>query len=65
MKWTKVSDYCIQSGEYRISKYVLGGEALYIVWCEGSEIGTAASGNEARKIATDHVKREAGHGKDV
>jgi len=56
MKWSKVNDYCIRSGEYQISKYTLSGEDLYIVWLNGVEIGTADSGNDARKIAEKHSK---------
>jgi len=56
MKWSKVNDYCIRSGEYQISKYTLSGENLFVVWHGGVEIGTADSGAKARKIAEKHSK---------
>ena len=70
MKWKlkdRANDRCIISdcGQYRISKYTMQGVDLYMVYHGSKEIGTASDGNQARRIATDHAKREAGHGKDV
>ena len=63
MKWKlkdRANDRCIISdcGQYRISKYTMQGVDLYMVYHGSKEIGTAGSGNAARKIATDHAKRE-------
>ena len=64
MKWkikVKTNDRCIVSdcGQYQISRFTLGAMDLYYVYHQGSEIGTAESGNAARKIADRHAKQEA------
>lgn len=59
MKWTKVSDYCIRSGEYRISLYVLGGRRLYEVYHGETLIGDSIDSNEARRIARRHKETAA------
>lgn len=57
MKWKPVNAYCIKSGEYRITKYTLGGKDLYVVYHISDEIGHADDGNAARKIASRHAER--------
>lgn len=59
MKWQPVNAYCIRSGEYRITKYTLGGEDLYMVYHCNDEIGHAHSGNVARKVAERHAERSS------
>lgn len=61
MKWKlkdRANDRCIISdcGQYRISKYTMQGVDLYIVYHGSKEIGTAGSGNAARRIAERHSK---------
>jgi hypothetical protein len=63
MKWKlkdRANGNCIISdcGQYRISKYTLQGMDLYMVYHGSKEIGTASSGNAARRIAADHKQRE-------
>lgn len=59
MNWQRINAYCIRAGEYRISRYTLGGEDLYIVYHGDTQIGTARNGNEARGIADRHAKAQS------
>lgn len=54
MKWNRVSDYCIASGPYRISKYTMGDRTLYQIYHGETLIGEARDGNAARKVAMQH-----------
>lgn len=62
MKWKlkdKLNDRCIASdcGKYQISRYTLSDCDLFMVFHGSTEIGTASTGNSARRIAIDHAKR--------
>ena len=51
-KWTKLNDYCVQSGEWKVSKQFLDGTTLYAVW-KGSEdnaAGYVESFEEAKEL---------------
>ena len=54
MRWSKLSPYCIQSGAYKISKFSLGGRAIYGVWAGEELLGYYPNANEARKVAKKH-----------
>ncbi|MCC4288496.1 hypothetical protein [Vreelandella aquamarina] len=61
MKWKlkdKANDRAIISdcGQYQITKFTCGGVDLFIVYHQGSEIGDAQNGNQARRIAENHSK---------
>lgn len=61
MKWHKKTannDRCIVSdcGQYQITKFTCGGIDLFVVYHQGSEIGDAVNGNQARRIAENHSK---------
>ena len=58
MKWAKISDYCIASGPYRISKFTMGDRALYQIYCGETLIGDARDGNKARRVALNHAEKQ-------
>jgi hypothetical protein len=51
-KWTKLNDYCMQSGEWRVSKAFVDGTTLYSVWTgnEKSAAGHVESFQEAQEL---------------
>jgi len=51
-KWTKLNDYCVQSGEWRISKAFVDGTTLYSVWQgkESNAAGHVESFEEAKEL---------------
>lgn len=62
MKWRlkdRNNDRAIISdcGKYQISRYTPSDCDLFMVFHGSTEIGTASTGNSARKIAIDHAKR--------
>ncbi|WP_252108972.1 MULTISPECIES: hypothetical protein [unclassified Halomonas] len=62
MKWKlkdKTNDRCIVSdcGAYRISRYTCGGVDLFLIYHGNDEIGSADSGNEARRVAERHKSK--------
>ncbi|HEY9527994.1 MAG TPA: hypothetical protein VIR02_12950 [Anaerolineales bacterium] len=56
MKWKKLSDYAIQSGNYTISKALVKGVARFTLWI-GSEPGKMLAirdtSEELKKMAED------------
>jgi hypothetical protein len=59
MKWkikARGNDRCIVSdcGQYQISRFTLGGQDMFLIYHQSSEIGDAKDGNAARKVAMRH-----------
>lgn len=59
MKWKPVNSHSVISDcrRYRITKFVLGGEQLCVVYHGDEKIGSAPDSNAARKIASRHAER--------
>jgi len=60
MKWERVSDYCIRSGDTRICKVKVGDVLWYEVWPKGARIFAARfrTAAEAKAYAGDtHAKK--------
>lgn len=56
MRWEKVNSMCIRSGQYRITKWGMGGWYIYIVYYGEDEIGTTEDANAARQIVKQHIE---------
>ena len=48
MLWTKVSNYCIKSGDYLISKYINNGAVKYALIHNNKNIGYFNTADEAK-----------------
>lgn len=48
MKWTKISDYCIQSGDWTIAKYKLADRVKYGLWFMNEIRGFYDTADEAK-----------------
>ena len=57
LKWQRLTDYVIESGEYRIAKYEIGGRWYYNAWRGFTLIGGFPSAEEA-KAELERVERE-------
>ena len=53
MKWSKVSEYCIKSGDYLIAKYHLGDKIKYGLYRLNESKGFFATADEAKAQAND------------
>ncbi|WP_404463064.1 hypothetical protein LG331_09810 [Vreelandella aquamarina] len=56
-----VNERCLISDckQYKISKFTLSGESLFLIYHCGKEIGDATNGKEARRIAEQHKAKGA------
>ena len=66
-KWTRLSEFCMESGEWRVSKNFLDGCTLYSVWKgkEANAAGYVNSFDEAKELieqleawVTDYERNE-------
>lgn len=48
MKWKKLSDYAIQSGQYTISKAIVGDLEKFTLWEGEKMVGIFESAEEAK-----------------
>ena len=48
MKWSKVSNYCIKSGDYLIAKFINNGAVKYGLSYQDKNIGYFATADEAK-----------------
>ncbi len=53
MKWSKVSEYCIKSGDYLIAKYHLGDKIKYGLYRLNESKGFYSTADEAKAQAND------------
>ncbi|RUR52718.1 hypothetical protein [Vreelandella populi] len=55
-KTNAINDRCLISEckAYKIAKFTLGGKSLFVTYHQGTEIGSAQNGNQARRIAEKH-----------
>jgi len=53
MKWSKVSNYCIKSGDYLIAKFINNGAVKYGLSYQDKHIAYFASADEAKAQAND------------
>lgn len=58
MKWSKISDYCIQSGRYQIAKYTHSGVDSFEVRYAGDLIATEGDPGAAKRVTTWHDKAQ-------
>jgi hypothetical protein len=48
MKWLKLSDYCIKSGDYLIAKFINNGAVKYGLSYQNKNIGYFKTADEAK-----------------
>lgn len=59
MIWAKVSELCIQSGQWRIYRYPLATPERFELWHVDRFIGGFASGDEAKRVAAIQGRKAA------
>lgn len=57
MRWSKISDYCIRSGEYQIARYTVLGVDQFYARYRGELIATKDTGPKAKQAAEQHAQR--------
>lgn len=58
MKWSKISDYAIQSGPYKIAKCMVLGNEFFVLSANGETHAIYNSASDA-KSAASKLEREA------
>jgi hypothetical protein len=61
MEWERDSSHSIVSGQYAISKMVVGGVAAYLLWLGKGLLTTHVfkTADDAKAAAEDHAKEAA------
>lgn len=58
MKWKKLSDYAIESGQYTISKANVDGQPRYTLWEGEKMLGIFDTPQEAKEKANEFALQE-------
>ena len=53
MKWTRLSSWCIQSGNYYIGRYAVCDKIRYIAWHERQQLGVFDDADAAKRLVGD------------
>ena len=53
MKWNRISDHCIQSGSYTITKALVKGVTRYTLWDGDRQVAIRDSAEELKKMAEE------------